>query len=888
MDAALTRFSLPDTHKVSQPTTNTQSVECETEGAPRGAIEPVFPFRVGPYSAIKMLGRGGMGVVYLAERTDAQFDQQVALKVLPLWAQTTDRARFLQERQILARMEHPYIAHLLDGGLTEEGAPYFAMEVVEGEPLMEFVARKQLSQAQRLSLILKVCDAVHYAHQCLVVHRDLKPSNILVGRDGNPKLLDFGIAKIVSATNAFEHTATAMMTPAYAAPEQLLGQSVSTLTDVFALGVLLYELLTGKRPRAGANIAELVRTLEQVPLSPSALLRSKSELTKSALAKIPHATIHEDLDLIVMTALQREATRRYSSVEALAKDLRAFMANRPIQARPDSWRYRFGKLLARNPIAAASLTIGFAALLLALAVSLHMAKHASAQAEKADAVKQFMLNIFSASDPNTARAANVSVRELLDTSFESIGSADFNHSWRGAPETLAEIQSGIAAAYANVGEFQRALDLLKSANEFPSASAEWTRAQSLRGLGLLAEAQTAARAGLVLQPDPATRAKLLAELSSINAELGDYVGAESVLRDALEQIAEPASRLQLNLALADLLLKTDHTAQALALLDATRAGLLMRSGPRNTHVAALELIRADALESSGQREAALASYRAARETFEVLLGPAHPKTLIARDSYSFCLLRGGQTEAAELELRRAIDDGVRVYGENHYAVATLRTSLSTIYARRGDLSQALQLAESALATRARIFAENAPQVLESRNVVTTILSRLKRYDEASQLINGTIVAINTLPPSMRERKLSSAESRASEILRAQGKDAEALVILQRILDREDRADSSFDLQPILLSVVRCALRLDDLARAQQAATRSKEIAQGARAVTAHRWTSVLAQALVQQAAGEAALAQTNFIEAKRLALEMGATSPAMREVEAAMQARPTQ
>lgn len=822
-----------------------------------------FPFRIGPYRAFKVLGRGGMGVVYLAERVDSDLDQLVALKVLPIWAQPHERTRFLQERQILARMEHPHIAHLLDGGMTDEGAPYFAMEAIEGVPLIEYVRESELGQVERLQLFLKICNAVHYAHQRLVVHRDLKPSNILVDRSGEPKLLDFGIAKILS-DNEGTLTASSMMTPAYAAPEQLLGQAVSTLTDVYALGVLLYELLTGSRPRAGANIAELIQTIEIVPQPPSRVLPTEPNRAIEG--------IHPDLDLITLTALQREPARRYPSVEAMAQDLRAFLALRPISARADSWRYRWSKWIARNPIAAVSAGTTLLALCAALFISIYMYQRANAQALKADAVKEFMLNMFSAADATGARAANLSVRELLDSSFERIGSPDFVQSWRGDPAILAEIQTGMASAYVNVGEFQRALELLEAARAFPTATASWTRAQALRGQGDLLAARAAALDGLTRSAGRGIDAKLNAELAATDADLGDFAGAESRLRAAIERSPE---QMPLLIALAELLGASDRTREALSLLENLRA---QRSGAgTSTDLAAIELLRADALESLGEREAAATSYQTARDIYTNLLGDSHPKTLLARDALAFFWLRGGEIDKAQDELEAAIADGIRVYGENHYAVATLRTSLSTLLTRAGNFEKALEYAQSALTTRARIFAANAPAVLESRNIVATILLRLNRFEQAQELMQGTISAIRTLPASMQARKLSSAESRIGDLLRTQGKYREAITVLEGIVQREDRVDSSFDLQPTLFNLVRCALSVGEITKARTFAEHSMRLSESARGIAAHRWTSLLSLGMVERAEGKPTAKQT-LEKARLAALDNGADSPAAKTV----------
>ena len=295
------------------------------------------PERVGAYRVVREIGRGGMGAVYLAERDDGQFRQRAALK-LARGGIGTDylTRRFLEERQILASLEHPHIARLLDGGVTEDGLPWFAMEYVEGQPIDAYCDARGLTIEQRLKLFLDVCGAVQYAHRNLVIHRDLKPSNILVTSDGSLKLLDFGIARLLApgheVTAEFPVSGVRLMTPAYASPEQIRGESVTTASDVYALGVLLYELLTGSHPfrTPGVETAELQRrVLEERPARPSAV----ATLSPNRVGRL-----RGDLDAIVLKALEKSPERRYATAEQLATDVQRHLASRPVAARPDTWR----------------------------------------------------------------------------------------------------------------------------------------------------------------------------------------------------------------------------------------------------------------------------------------------------------------------------------------------------------------------------------------------------------------------------------------------------------------------------------------------------------------------------------------------------------------------
>src|SRR5260221_8869319 len=288
-----------------------------------------------------------MAVVWLAEREDGQFQQQVAIKFVRQGLHSRDaQRRFLQERQILARLQHPSIARLVDGVVTADATPFFVMELVEGTPVTAYCRERGLDVDGRLRVFLQICDAVQYAHRNLIVHRDLKPSNILVDTDGHVKLLDFGIAKLIGDARALVTTERAL-TPEYAAPEQLRGEPVSTSTDVYALGVLLYELLTGERPHRaeGTAIGELERAiLEQVPVPPSGRVTSPSMRRR----------LHGDLDRIVLKAVHKAPERRYPSAEAFATDLRRHIDGLPIAARGDAMSYRAGKFLGRHRLAASA------------------------------------------------------------------------------------------------------------------------------------------------------------------------------------------------------------------------------------------------------------------------------------------------------------------------------------------------------------------------------------------------------------------------------------------------------------------------------------------------------------------------------------------------------
>jgi non-specific serine/threonine protein kinase/serine/threonine-protein kinase len=367
--------------------------------------------RLGPYEVRDAVGRGGMGIVYRAVRADDEYRQVVAVKVILRGMDTAvGQRRFREERQILAGLDHPGIARLLDGGTTQDGLPYFVMEYVEGEPIDSYCDHRRLGVVDRLRLFLGVCAAVHHAHRSLVVHRDLKPGNVLVTPEGVPKLLDFGIARLVRPAGdpgAVDPTVTLlrMLTPDYASPEQVRGQAVTTATDVYSLGVLLYELLSGHRPYKTGLVHEVLAAIcDQDPERPSVSVsrtqrRGTGEGTVEVTAEavsgarggmtpgLLRKKLSGDLDTIVLKALRKVPTERYASVEAFADDVRRHLEGRPVQARPQTLAYRAGKFVRRNPAAAAAATLAVTALLGGIAATTRQARRADQ--ERALAERRF-------------------------------------------------------------------------------------------------------------------------------------------------------------------------------------------------------------------------------------------------------------------------------------------------------------------------------------------------------------------------------------------------------------------------------------------------------------------------------------------------------------------
>ena len=417
-------------------------------------IEPEAPGdnligrRIGAYRVANLIGRGGMGAVYLAERDDAQFDQQVAIKVIKRGMDTDFiRERFLRERQILAGLDHPHVARLLDGGATEDGLPYFVMEHVAGVAITDYCETNKLSITERLKLFRQVCAAVQHAHQKLVAHRDLKPSNILVNRDGAPKLLDFGVAKLLAsdADQTRTRTEQRMLTPDYASPEQVRGETITTAADIYSLGVVLYELLTGRRLRQfkTASPAEIERAIcETEPAKPSDAV-SPETVSAGKLQK----QLAGDLDNIVLMAMRNEPERRYQSVEQFSEDIRRHLEGLPVIARQDTMGYRAGKFIRRHKLGVAATTLVIASLTAGVAVANYQARRAERRFQQVRKLANTFL--FDFHDKIQNLPGSTEAREMVvKTALEYLDSL--------ATEAAGDVtlEGELAVAYQKVGDVQ--------------------------------------------------------------------------------------------------------------------------------------------------------------------------------------------------------------------------------------------------------------------------------------------------------------------------------------------------------------------------------------------------------------------------------------------------
>jgi len=651
---------------------------------------------IGAYRLVQQVGEGGMGVVWLAERVDGAFEQRVAVKLLKRGMDSHALLhRFLQERRILARLSHPHIVRLLDGGMSADGRPYYVMDHVNGEPITLHASRHRLDVRARVALLAKVADAVAYAHGQLVVHRDLKPSNVLVDADGAPRVLDFGIAKLLEESGEQTRTGTALrvLSPAYAAPEQILGDPIGTATDVYALGLLLCELLAGRLPhqRRGGNAAQLAKeAASEIVEKPSAIAARSSVQQIEALygtGARPVALARElagDLDVIVATALQREPARRYAGAGAFVDDLRRWIEGRPITARADSGAYRARKFMRRHRLGVAASALVAASLVAGLGAAVWQMQRAREQAARADVeranaqrqlarterVKDYMLTLFRENDPvSRAKAKARSASQLI-----ADGVAQVDATLGTEPDLqaellrdLGEIQINLDDAKAGVATLARAWELQKSRAGTDSLAATEALVAYANGVYIAGDVKAAAplvdAAMKRLRELGAARGERMAQAESLAARIalisGENDEAQKLARDAVDiaralhgprgvEVVEPLGTL------GNVLHEGAHFPEALATFREAIDIVEQAGGAENARAAMLHTYAGDALRVQRKYAEALPEYEMAVRIERVQLPAGHVLlggTLLRLGDLQ---RRTGRFEAADASLTEAI------------------------------------------------------------------------------------------------------------------------------------------------------------------------------------------------------------------------------------------
>ncbi|MGQ0736668.1 MAG: tetratricopeptide repeat protein [Acidobacteriota bacterium] len=674
--------------------------------------------RVGPWQLIRLLGRGGMGAVYLAERADGQFRQEVALKIAR--AGFDDRAtirRFTAERQIVASLEHPNIARLIDGGVIDDGRPYFAMELVDGQTLIDYCDQRQLAVDARLRLFLQLGEAVQYAHRHLIVHRDLKPSNVLVTGDGNVKLLDFGIAKLLESSDApADSTLThdRVMTPAYAAPEQISSGAVTTATDVYALGVVLYELLCGRRPfeqgdRTPRELEEDI--LGKEPLGPAAAVAAMPPEDAAVPARARRSTPHRlrrrlqgDLEVVCLTALHKEPARRYRSAEQLVEDVRRHLAGLPIAAARDSMGYRARKFMRRHAMAV-GVTAAAILLLASTAIVLAVQSRAlSRERDKAQQVASLLVDVFEVADPSEARGTQVTAREVLDRGLSRV------ERFADQPDVQGDLLSVLGRVYRNLGLYGRAASITD------------------RAAGVLAASRS---------PEDPEVSLLKGRLGELQFLQGAYPDAERTLRDvlAVQERRRPES--------ADVVTSLNHLGKVLqATARPNEAEPVLRRaldlgrrvlGPQHAEVAEALSTLGAVMFVRGRLDDAEPLFRDALAVRRAALGDDHPLVPASLNNLATLLSRKGDLTGAERMHREALALAVRVYGPQHPRVATMSNNLGLTLFARGEVAAAEAPLRDSLFVRRKILGDAHPETAQSLANLGLVVQTLGRHQEARPL-----------------------------------------------------------------------------------------------------------------------------------------------------------
>lgn len=651
-----------------------------------------MPQQIGPYSIIRELGRGGMGTVYLGEISRDGVDQQVAIKLLYVQAAPDFlRQRFQRERQLLARLRHAAIAGLIDAGESDDGEPYVVMEYVEGENLNVFADQKKFNLPARLELFLQLCGAISYAHSNLIVHRDIKPENVLVDPQGMVKLLDFGIAKLLPGDGendvAGTLTQAGAMTPPYASPEQILGQPITVQSDVYSLGVVLYELLTGQLPYdipAGSSTLELERQICHSQPGPAS-----QRVTPEQQPLIAGRRLRGDLDNIIFKAMHKEPARRYESVARLADDLQRYLEGLPVSARPDSLAYRTSKLISRNPLAAGATALlalsllGFALVSRWQAVQIQQQRDTAQQETiAANQVADFMVDLFRVSDPKESDRQELSARDLLDRAAIKV-----NNEIDAAPLLRARLMHVLGMAYINLGDYD-GIQLMRQALEIR---------QQVEG------------------PDSLLVANSLNRIGNFQREFGHLKEAEAALGQALEIRQRLATGPDQDLAdsynnFGLFLREIGSYEQAITMLERSIAMHQSLAGERAYALAT-------PLHNLGQAKDALGKFSEARELFVESLEIKQRAGMTERATYANTLgaLAAIEQDLGQFELalehrQQSLAIRRNVYTDAHPSLVSGLLGLASVQIDLGQLDAAAALLDEAMAAALKTGGQNSTTV----------------------------------------------------------------------------------------------------------------------------------------------------------------------------------
>ncbi len=750
---------------------------------------------IGPYRLDRMLGEGGMGQVWLARRADGLYQRRVALKLLrPGLADPNLRQRFTRERQILARLGHPHIARLLDAGISTDNQPYLALEYVEGEPITDWCRVRDLGTEARLKLFLQVCEAVSHAHANLIVHRDLKPSNILVTALDEVRLLDFGIAKLLDGPEpGRDNTRTEVraFTLHYAAPEQIRGEPVTTMTDVYALGVVLYELLAETKPyklkrQTDAEWEEAILLSDPAKPSANLLREADSDPSRTLALRRRAREISGDLDNIVLKALSKRPEHRYPSVEAMALDLNRYLEGKPVLARPQSVAYRSRKFVQRHRWALATTALVLLVMATALGLVAWQAQQAVREAARAQALQDFVTGLFEQAGGN-AGPGPLDVRQLLDA-----GEQRGNRELARQPLSRAELFGVIARLRIGLGDYPQALRLLRQQNAL---------------LANLPDAPDSLRLSAV--SDFGRTLRLLGNADECVERMAPFEGlARSQQRTLPVQSAEYHSefgrcqRVLGKTAVARVLFQRSLAIRRNQLEDT--AGVV-------ENLADLASLQSDA----GDTQGALRGYRTALSQLEASVGMRHPLAIDLQRSLCALERTDGQLALAERDCHDALTLGLDLHGPEHPSTIDARRQLAAIHVDQGRFREA---EEAYTRSRAWLAARLGPQhrdVARDDNSLGIIAWERGDSTGALRYLDRSLAVLGKGP----DRVLyAGVLFNKAMVLHEMGRHAEAGALLQRV--QRLRASTLGDDHPLLGDTLRMLGEVD-LAQGRTAAARAK-------------------------------------------------------------------
>ena len=743
---------------------------------------------IGPYRVERLLGSGGMGMVYLAQRADEQFDQQVAIKLgRHRLVDPQTELRLRHERQFLADLDHPNIARLFDGGTTEDGVPYLVMEHIDGVRLDTYCDLNRLNTAERLRLFQTICAAVHYAHQNLIIHRDIKAANILVTRGGTPKLLDFGIAKLSdaegAATAGLTREGAVIMTPSNGAPEQITGQNITTATDIYGLGLLLYELLSGLRAyeTEGLTPAEAARVIfQETIVSPSRRLAQKKKAVQiehdsvalheleqiaadrsSSLERLQRR-LRGDLDVIVLTALRKEPTRRYRSANAFADDIGLYLKSMPIVARTDSWRYRAGKFVHRHFAAVAASVLVFAMLATFTVLLTVQNRTVVDERDTAREVIQFLEDIFMAHDPSRARGADVTAEEILAEGAERIRS-----NLGDRPEIQSALMGTIGRVYFNLGEYQPSEEMLDQAltlrlrtdgESHPAVAAARNdlaevlirRAQYDRAIELLQ--QSLAVNQLSNDGSSPLVATNLFNLANVYLATGKLDDAEAAVRSSIAIFMQIKD--QYGVELAEAKSSLGRILQNLGDLDQTESLFLEAIEILSTSQGPDHPLMAYYLQNLGVLQRAKGDLVAAEQTLNMaiaatrrILGDKHDLLTVALVDQGILRHMAGDYDAAERVIRDALELGIEIHGTSHPRIGLHKTLLGMLLHDKSDLVNAEATLRDALLIYDQVLDDDHQYVASALTELGAVLNTSGRAADARAVLERALqIRLRDYPP----------------------------------------------------------------------------------------------------------------------------------------------